>query len=36
MNWVVQTFIWQMVITIALNLIILGIYKLSTRKNKED
>lgn len=36
MNWVWSTFIWQIVITAVLNLIILGIYKLSTRKNKEE
>lgn len=32
MNWVVSTFIWQMVITVVMILIIMGIYKLSSRK----
>lgn len=36
MNWVVSTFIWQVVITVVLNLIILGIYKLSTRNQKDE
>lgn len=35
MNWVLQTFIYVIVITAVLNLIVNGIYRL-TSKNRDD